>query len=278
MKPQTIQIFLPEGSPTSVKEAELTNRLIKTIWFPRTAMDKALKREITQFTGVYFLFGDDEQGKPLVYIGEGENCWSRITNHNRNKDFWSHCVIAVAKTDEFTKTDVKFLEHYCLDKAITAGRYATENNTGSLQPSISESKKYDMLDNFNTIKVLLSTLGYPLFDDKRGDKTQKRKVFYCKGKQVVAKCIVTDEGYLVLAGSTAHFEVSKATGNSYRALRKELIEKKVLVKKDNVFEFTSDQLFKSPSAASATVLGRSSNGWAEWKDKNGKTLDELMRN
>ena len=31
MKPQTIQIFLPEGSPTSVKEAELTNRLIKTI-------------------------------------------------------------------------------------------------------------------------------------------------------------------------------------------------------------------------------------------------------
>jgi|GEM_PF-6346142 len=31
MKPQTIQIFLPEGSPTSVKEAELSNLLIKTI-------------------------------------------------------------------------------------------------------------------------------------------------------------------------------------------------------------------------------------------------------
>ena len=30
MKPQTIQIFLPEGSSTPVKEAELTNRLIKT--------------------------------------------------------------------------------------------------------------------------------------------------------------------------------------------------------------------------------------------------------
>jgi len=46
MKPQTIQIFLPEGTPTSVKEAELTNRLIKTIWFPRTAMDKAAKLEV----------------------------------------------------------------------------------------------------------------------------------------------------------------------------------------------------------------------------------------
>ncbi|TDR16745.1 hypothetical protein [Marinicella litoralis] len=38
MKPQTIQIFLPEGSPISVKEVELTNRLIKIIWFPRTAI------------------------------------------------------------------------------------------------------------------------------------------------------------------------------------------------------------------------------------------------
>lgn len=30
-RPQTIQIFLPDGSPTSIREAELTNRLIKAI-------------------------------------------------------------------------------------------------------------------------------------------------------------------------------------------------------------------------------------------------------
>jgi len=278
MKPQTIQIFLPEGSPTSVKEAELTNRLIKTIWFPRTAMDKALKRDITQYTGVYFLFGDDDQGKPQVYIGEGENCWSRITNHNRNKDFWSHCVIAVAKTNEFTKTDVKFLEHYCLDKAIAAGRYATDNNTGSLEPSISESKKYDMLDNFDTIKVLLSTLGYPLFDDKRGDKTQQRKVFYCKGKHAVAKCIVTDEGYLVLTGSTANKEETKSVGKWIKNLRSKLIDANDFVVKDDVYEFSKDYLFNSSSAAAGAILGRRANGWIEWKDKSGKTLDEVMRN
>lgn len=27
-KPQTIQIFLPDGSPTSIREAEITNRLV----------------------------------------------------------------------------------------------------------------------------------------------------------------------------------------------------------------------------------------------------------
>jgi len=277
MKPQTIQIFLPEGAPTSVKEAELTNRLIKTIWFPRTAMDKAAKREISQFTGVYFLFGDDDEGRPQVYIGEGENCWTRLQQHNRNKDFWTHCVIAITKTNEFTKTDVKFLEHYCLDQATKAGRYATDNSTGSLLPSISEPRKYDLLDNFETIKVLLATLGYPIFEDKRGDKAQQRKIFYCKGKEAEAKCLVTDEGYLVLAGSTANLDETKTIGSGPKALRAELIEKQVLLPKDKVLEFTSDQLFKSPSSASSVVLARSSNGWAEWKDKNGKTLDELLR-
>jgi len=277
MKPQTIQIFLPEGAPTSVKEAELTNRLIKTIWFPRTAMDKAAKRDISQYTGVYFLFGDDDEGRPQVYIGEGENCWTRLQQHNRNKDFWTHCVIAVTKTNEFTKTDVKFLEHYCLDQATKAGRYTTDNSTGSLLPSISEPRKYDLLDNFETIKVLLATLGYPIFEDKRGDKVQQRKVFYCKGKDAEAKCLVTDEGYLVLAGSTANLDETKTIGSGPKALRAELIEKQVLIPKGNVLEFTSDQLFKSPSSASSVVLARSSNGWAEWKDKNGKTLDELLR-
>ena len=31
MKPQTIQIFLPDGSPTNIKEAGLTNHFIKFI-------------------------------------------------------------------------------------------------------------------------------------------------------------------------------------------------------------------------------------------------------
>jgi len=35
--------------------------------------------------------------------------------------------------------------------------------------------------------------------------------------------------------------------------------------------------FTSPSSAGMFVLGGSINGWTEWKDKDGKTLDELYR-
>ena len=59
MKPQTIQIFLPDGSPTSIREAEITNRLVKATLFPRAKMDEVSKREAVHYTGVYFLFGSD---------------------------------------------------------------------------------------------------------------------------------------------------------------------------------------------------------------------------
>lgn len=35
--------------------------------------------------------------------------------------------------------------------------------------------------------------------------------------------------------------------------------------------------FTSPSSASCFVLGGSTNGWVEWKDKDGKSLDEIYR-
>lgn len=31
------------------------------------------------------------------------------------------------------------------------------------------------------------------------------------------------------------------------------------------------------STAAALVLGRSANGWTEWKDAEGRTLDEVRR-
>jgi hypothetical protein len=278
MKPQTIQIFLPDGSPTSIREAEITNRLLKAILFPRNKIQEVAKREMVHFTGVYFLFGTDEDGSnPMVYIGEGEDCYKRIQAHNRNKDFWTHCVVVSTKTNEYTKTDGKYLEHYCLEHAEKIGRYKTDNDTGSKKPSIPESREYDLLDNFETLKILLATLGYPLFEEKRKAKSTK-EIFYCKGKKADAKGEFTDDGFLVLKGSKANLEEVPRVRKWVTSQRDSLIHANILKEADGVLEFTKDQIFSSPSAASCAVLGRSSNGWTEWKSKDGKTLDELKRN
>ncbi len=276
-RPQTIQIFLPDGSPTSIKEAEITNRLVKAILFPRSKMAEVSKREQVHNTGIYFLFGPSEEGgKSFVYIGEGEECFRRIKSHNRKKDFWTHAVVITTKTDEFTKTDGKFLEHYCLDKASNIGRYSIMNDTGSKKPSLSESRTYDLLDTFETLKLLLATLGYPIFEEKRKAKSSK-ELFYCKGKDASAIGELTDDGFLVHKGGKSNLEATRGMNKWIGVLRKRLIEEEILKEENNVYIFQQDYIFNSPSAAAAVVLARSANGWTSWKDKTGETLDELKR-
>ncbi|WP_419193773.1 DUF4357 domain-containing protein [Novipirellula herctigrandis] len=59
--------------------------------------------------------------------------------------------------------------------------------------------------------------------------------------------------------------------------RESLISAGVMEQRDGHYYFTQDYLFGSPSTAAAVVLGRSANGWVEWKDKNGATLSEVHR-
>ena len=277
MRPQTIQIFLPDGHPTSIREAEITNRLVKAILIPRNKLAEAAKRDMVNFTGVYFLFGSsDETTKQKVYIGEGEECFKRIKSHNRNKDFWTHCIIVTTKTNEFTKTDGKFLEHHCLQQAVKFGRYNTENDTGSNKPSLPESREYDLLDNFETLKILLATLGYPVFEPKR-KKENKKDIFICKGKKAIAEGEITDDGFVVYKGGKCNLDETPTLGNWIRNLRVKLLEEGILKEENGVLVFTSDHIFSSPSAAAATILARSTNGWVYWINSEGKTLDELKR-
>ena len=127
-RPQTIQIFLPDGSPRGIKIAEITNRVVKAVLIPRNQLENASKRPEVKNVGLYFLFGSsDESAKPLVYIGEAEDCWERLKQHNRNKGFWSHACLIVSKINTFTKTHVKYLEHIAVQKAQKVNRFKTEN-------------------------------------------------------------------------------------------------------------------------------------------------------
>lgn len=277
MRPQTIQIFLPDGQPTSIREAEITNRLVKAILFPRNKMHEVSKREMVHFTGVYFLFGNSEDGaKPMVYIGEGENCFKRIQSHNRKKDFWTHCVIVSTKTNEYTKTDGKYLEYYCLESAGGVNRYKIDNDAGSKKPSISESREYDLQDNFNTLKILLSTLGYPLFESKRVESNSK-VTYICKGKNAIAQGEMTDDGLVVYKGGKCTLEESPSAGKWITSMRKRLIDDNILKQEDGMLVFQTDHIFNSPSAAAGTILARRANGWSAWKNKSGVTINELLR-
>jgi hypothetical protein len=278
LRPQTIQIFLPDGNPRSVRIAELTNRVVKAVLVPRNKMDYITTRDELRNVGVYFLFStDEERSRPTVYIGEAEDCLDRLRSHNRNKEFWSHAVVMISKINAFTKSHVKFLESIAVEKAKQVNRFDTENANIPTRSFVTESMEADLMDSFVTMGILLSTLGYPIFDELARSSVNKKEVLYLSSTESSAQGDLVDDGFVVFKGAKARVKETDSFHNYMREIRVRMIKEDLMIRQDEHYVFQKDQLFKSPSTAAAIVLGRNANGWREWKDKNGKTLDELKR-
>ena len=277
-QPQTIQIFLPDGSPRSVKIAEITNRVVKAVLFPRNKLEFVAGREELANVGLYFLFGESaDQAKPIVYIGEAEDCLYRLKHHNRSKEFWNYGVVMVSKTNAFTKSHAKYLEYIAIQQAKETGRFETENLNVPGKPFVTESMEADLLDSFDTIKILLATLGFPVFEKVGKEFVADREVMFLKGRGIAAEGDLIDDGFVVFKGSQAAIKTVPSCLDFVINLRNKLIQSNVLVERDGYLEFFQDYVFNSPSTAGSVVLGRSANGWQQWKNRNGETLDALKR-
>jgi len=272
----TIQIFLPDGNPRSIKLAEITSRTIQAILIPRAKLDDAGSREELQRCSVYFLIGtSDEDSKPMIYVGEAEDAYSRLKQHNKSKEFWITTIAVVSKTQHLTRTHIKYLEWFCCQEVVSAGRYVLENSNTPTKPFVSEPMEADLQDNFETIKLLVSTLGHPIFD--KITQPRKKELVYCKGKDALAKGEYTEDGLVVFADSSCNLEEVRSTKIYIRNARQKLIEEGILHKENNVYKFNSNYIFPSPSQAAGVVLGREANGWDEWKYEDGRTLNEVHR-
>ena len=275
---KTIQIFLPDGNPRGVRLAEITSRTVQVCLIPRASLDLALKREELAAPGLYLLFGSSEDdGKPTAYIGEAENFAKRIKNPDHQKREWTHAMVATSKTGFLTKTHVKYLESISIDEALKANRYRLENGQGSARPHVRESDEADIWDFFETMQLLVATLGYPIFDEMVKTNAKKKNFLYCKGKAAQATGEYSEDGLVVLKGSTCNRELTKSSGAWVASHRNRLVEQGVLLEEVDVLRFTENAIFPSPSAAATVVLGRPANGWTEWKYEDGKTLDEVKR-
>jgi hypothetical protein len=284
MRPQTIQIFLPAGDPRGMRVAEITTRIVRVIEVPRSQLADFLKMPEAQQVGVYFLMGElSEAGLPRAYIGQSGNVGNRLVQHNQNKDFWNRASVVISLTNSLTQTHALFLEWFATAEATKAGRYSLENgNTGS-QPYTPAPLQADCHEIHETAATLLATLGQPIFEPLTNAPTAKgeAELFYCKGSGADGVGEYTTEGFVVLKGSKGSKgrieNVASIQGTSNVQIRESLVKDGVMAQQDGLYVFTRDHLFPSPSQAAMALMGRSANGWVEWKGANGRTLDELKR-
>jgi hypothetical protein len=277
MAASTIQIFLPDGNPRGLRIAKITTRNIEVLQVPRVHLDETIKRSELSNVGLYFLVGtSDEEAIPIVYVGEAEDVLTRLNQHNKGKDFWQWALVCVSRAQEFTKVHIKYLEWLSYQTIEKVGRFKLENKGEPTCPHVSEALTADLADYFDTIRILTSTLGYPLFEEI--EKSSNERLLHCTGKEAHATGKYLEDGLVVYKGSTANLEEAPASRGTWVAnLRHTLVENKTLIQSGNIYVFAKNHIFNSPSAAAVAVLGRYANGWIEWKLEDDTTLDQEIR-
>lgn len=280
MRGKTISIYLPDANPKSIKICDINNSIVKGISVPRIKLESVSNREELNNPGLYFLFGEqDELGRYKTYIGEAEILLDRIKQHNKGKEFWDTVLCFVSEKKNINKAHIKYLENYSCLEAKKINKCILENSVTPTQSSLTEQDRDFMLSFFEDIKLITSTLGYNLFEDnKQHDNSEIDNKIYCKGKEAKAEALLNEDGTVtVLKGSVCNGNETESSSPSLISLRFILKESKILKEENNILIFTEDKTFDSLSKASNVVLARSSNGWIEWKDKNGITMDEKFR-
>jgi len=278
--PKTIQIFLPCGDPQGIRIAEITTRIMQLIEVPRSLLGDFFKMPESGQVAVYFLFGGNDDGRePIVYIGQTGDLRARLASHNREKDFWQRALVLVSRTNSLTQTHALFLEWFCIQSARKAGRYKDENNTNGSKPHTPAPLEADCIEIFDTGNTLLATLGYPVFEPvgKHSGKSEPNELFYCKASGIDGQGLYTQEGFVVLKGSVGRRANVRSIGKSEERCRQNLIATGVMREEGEMVVFNRDHLFNSPSAAAGALLGRTTNGWVEWKNEDGETLGALKR-
>lgn len=288
-KGRSILLFLVEGVPQGILIAEIKNWTGHIMMAPRSKLADTLKRPEMARTGIYFLTGQDMEGgnQPLLYIGESDNVGTRLTQHNKdsNKDFWEKACIVTSKDQNLTKTHVRYLESRLINIAREAGIAKVVNSTAPIYESLPESDIADMEYFINQIRLVMPVLGLDCLREKppiikrggivinSGDtpNTAPSPVFELNSKKLElhATAQEIDGEFIVLAGSECRTEWGGSNHASYRSLYSSLYaQEKIKVNGDSKKGiFQEDVAFSSPSAASAIVCGRASNGRVEWKIK-----------
>ena len=288
---KNINMFLMDGEVTGKIKCTLSNWTGVIYKIPRIQLGDLKSRDEMKQSGIYFLFGrDEDKQKDVTYIGQattrknGEGVLLRIQEHTRDThaDYFNDVIILTTQNNSFGPTEISYLENKFTQLAKEAGRYIVKNGNDPNPGNVTEEKESELDEIVENMLMIIGTLGYrvfvPMTKKASQDLTDNHSAYlYLKrktkksNKVIEATCERTTEGFVVLEGSQVEIKESPYLPASLKEMRQNLIASRVI--QDGVLK--EKQLFSSPSYAAAFLLGMQTNGRTDWKDQDGRTLKEL---
>lgn len=271
---KTIQMCIFDGNPNGRIMCELSNWNGRIYKISRNDLSEFANRSDSEYTGVYFLFGRDEENNDTVYIGEAERMIVRLKQHLKDRDYWNDCVVVISKDNILNKAHVKYLENKFYNLASDSKRASIINSTVPTCSSISEFDEAMLEEFIENSKLLVNTLGYKVFEKVDTSIVDKElELMYIKAARGAdAKGFLVSDGFLVVSGSQIAFDTTASMPDTLVKFRNRLIEKGIV---STNYIFQNDYIFTSPSLAASVVMGRSANGRTEWKTIDNRSIKDI---
>ncbi|MBQ6841823.1 MAG: GIY-YIG nuclease family protein [Firmicutes bacterium] len=266
-----LEIIYHNGQADGVRSIRRHLSTMTTYVIPRPLLAEAKKLHGISRPGIYYLISETDDNRIAnIYVGQTRNGIARLDDHNRSKDFWNKAIMFLADNKTFSLDMISGLEAYAITKAHESKRYRVEN---AVKPKY-EIDEYDVPlieEVYEEIKFIMATQGYKLDDSSSLDNANK---LHTTRNGIEGYAVYNGETFELLSGS--QIDMSRPCNSpALEKQRKTALANGDIVEKDGKYILNVSLSFSSPSAAAVFVLGKSINGWTEWKNSEGKNLDEL---
>lgn len=269
-----LETIYHNGQPDGIRSIRRNLSTMTVYVIPRPLLSEAKNISGINRPGIYYLINESDDNKiAQIYVGQTRNGIARLEDHNRSKDFWNKAIMFLAESKTFTLDMISGLEKFAIIKAQESKRYKVEN---TVVPKY-EIDEYDLAsveEIYDEIQFIMGTQGYKMDDSKTS--LDEAAVLHTARNGIEAFGIYDGEKFEILEGSQVNID-KKVNLERYNKQRAELLESGSITKIDGKYILNAILAFNTPSGASDFILGGSTNGWLEWKNKDGKTLDELYR-
>ncbi len=278
---RSIRIFLADGSPTGLRHVEIANWSGQALACPRSRFSELANWDESKRPGIYFLLEKSSiDYNNLAYIGESEDVFKRLADHDRKKEFWNEVIIFTSKDENLTKGHIKYLEARLVEISKEAERYQLENSNNPTKSSLPRADTAAMEEFIDNIRIILGSLGHRILESLSSSVTRTESNensllnydFSFKINQLVASGKVTDDGFLLLKGSQISLKSSTSMPGKSAQIKQQMIDEGALENKTNYYVLLKDKLMSSSSYAASLVSGNSRSGPQSWKTPQGEFL------
>lgn len=268
----TMTVQLIGSEPDGIRICHVEGESLTTVVVPRELLSEAKKLPDIPKRGVYYLLDEDHGVIGRVYAGQTTQGLARLDAHKSRKVFWNKAVMFLDDESNMDRDVLDALEADAIGYVRTHGSYETDN-LETPQPYVSPYKEQAVRRLHKSILFRMAVLGYGL-DRTDAAVPAGHALFHTRRNGIVAKGRYDERtgSFTVLAGS--QIDLSRPVLKNVGATD---ARRNVFGEESGIATLRDDMVFSSPSSAAVFVLGGSQNGWTEWVNEAGETLDTVYR-